>query len=68
MAGEVTGAIGGDEERFVGFADDDLAIGAFPEGDPQYVDFSAADVATVHAVRRYTVTSPGACVRANSSG
>ena len=47
-----------DEGRFVGFANDDLVIGTFPDRDPQYVDFSAADVATVHAVWRYTVTSP----------
>jgi O-methyltransferase len=58
MEGAVTGPVGGDEGRFVGFANDDLVIGAFPEHDPQYVDFSAADVATVHAVWRYTVTSP----------
>jgi Macrocin-O-methyltransferase (TylF) len=58
MEGAVAGTAHDDEGRFVGFANDDLVIGTFPDRDPQYVDFSAADVATVHAVWRYTVTSP----------
>lgn len=52
------GAAGGSEERFVGFGNDDLLVGTFPEHDERYADFSDADAATIRAVWRFTVTSP----------
>ncbi len=52
------GPAGGSEERFVGFGNDDLLVGTFPEHDERYADFSDADVATIRAVWRFTVTSP----------
>jgi len=58
MGVSVTGAADGGEERFVGFGNDDLPVGTFSEHDEQYADFSEADVATIQAVWRFTVTSP----------
>lgn len=44
--------------RLVGFADDNGTLGTFDSDDPQYADFTAAEVATIESVWQFTVTSP----------